>query len=50
VMNLGLQQRYQISARDIPRRFAVYHGTRGGGPSQGGGNSGISSAPAGGSP
>ncbi len=30
-MSLGLQQRYQISERDIPQRLAVYHGTRGGG-------------------
>ena len=49
-MNLGLQQRYQISERDIPQRLAVYHGTRGGGPSQGGGNSRIPSVPADGSP
>ena len=30
-MSLALQQRYQISERDIPQRLAVYHGTRGGG-------------------
>jgi hypothetical protein len=26
-MRLGLQQRYQISERDIRQRLAVYHGT-----------------------
>ena len=31
VMSLALQQRYQISERDIPQRLAVYDGTRGGG-------------------
>jgi len=35
---LALRQRYQISERDIPQRLAVYHGTRGVGPTQGGGN------------
>jgi hypothetical protein len=43
-------RRYQISERDIPQRLGVYHGTRGGRPSQGGGNSGIPSAPADSSP
>ena len=37
-MRRALQPRYQISERDIPQRLAVYHGTRGGGPTQGGGN------------
>ncbi len=41
VMSLSFQQRYQISERDIRQCLAVYHGTRGGGPSQGGGNSGV---------
>jgi hypothetical protein len=27
-MSLALQQRYQISERDIPQRLAVYHETR----------------------
>jgi hypothetical protein len=39
VMSLALQQRYQISERDISQRLVVYHGTRGGAPTQGGGNS-----------
>ena len=30
-MRLGLQQRYQISERDIQQRLAVHQGTRGGG-------------------
>jgi len=30
-MSLALQQRDQISERDIPQRLAVYQGTRGGG-------------------
>jgi len=30
MMSLALQQRYQISERDIPQRLAVYHGTWGG--------------------
>ncbi len=37
-MSLALQQRYQLSKRGIPQRLAVYRGTRGGGPMQGGGN------------
>ena len=41
VMGFSLQQRYQISERDIPQRLAVYHGTRGGGLAQGGGNSRV---------
>jgi hypothetical protein len=41
VMSLALQQRYQISERDIPQRLAVYHGTRGGGPTQSGGSSRV---------
>jgi hypothetical protein len=41
-MSLALPQRYQISERDIPQRLAVSHGTRGGGPAQGGGNSRVS--------
>jgi len=41
VMSLALQQRSQVSERDIPQRLAVYHGTRGGGPTQGAGNSRV---------
>jgi hypothetical protein len=37
VMRLALQQRDQISERDIPQRLAVSHGTRGGGLRKGAG-------------